>query len=499
MEFAEIIFHYFSFLSEMFTTLILICICFIIILTVLVIVLKHLIRKRARTLLPHLRESNKQGQKTVVVGFFHPYCNAGGGGERVLWVAIKSLQKRYPNVRCLVYTGDCDADGPEILQKAHQRFNITIPKQVEFIFLQSRNWVEAQKYPIFTLLGQSLGSIVLGWEALMAYVPDIYIDSMGYAFTLPLFKYFGGCKVGCYVHYPTISTDMLQRVSQRETAFNNPSLVSRSAALTSIKILYYRLFAYIYGLAGSRSDVVMVNSTWTYGHIKSLWGVGDRAVIVYPPCDILEFMRIELTGKREMPVQSILSVAQFRPEKNHQLQIDSFSKFLDKYPVKDRSKFKLLLVGGCRDGKDAQRVEELRKYAEDMGVLSYVEFKLNIPFCDLKVLMANATIGLHTMRDEHFGIGVVELMAAGTITLAHDSGGPKLDIVVPYKGQTTGFLASDAQSYANAIETIFGLSDKQSLEIRESARKSVTRFSETEFEQGFLTVLNSLINLISPC
>ena len=23
------------------------------------------------------------------VGFFHPYCNAGGGGERVLWQAVR--------------------------------------------------------------------------------------------------------------------------------------------------------------------------------------------------------------------------------------------------------------------------------------------------------------------------------------------------------------------------------------------------------------------------
>jgi len=34
-------------------------------------------------------------QKRTVVGFFHPYCNAGGGGERVLWAAIQAIQKRY--------------------------------------------------------------------------------------------------------------------------------------------------------------------------------------------------------------------------------------------------------------------------------------------------------------------------------------------------------------------------------------------------------------------
>ena len=78
------------------------------------------------------------------------------------------------------------------------------PVQVEFVFLQWRGWVEASKYPYFTLLGQSLGSLFLGWEALVAFVPDIFIDSMGYAFTIPLFRFFGGCKVACYIHYPTI-------------------------------------------------------------------------------------------------------------------------------------------------------------------------------------------------------------------------------------------------------------------------------------------------------
>lgn len=30
----------------------------------------------------------------IVIGIFHPYCNAGGGGERVLWYAVKALQTR---------------------------------------------------------------------------------------------------------------------------------------------------------------------------------------------------------------------------------------------------------------------------------------------------------------------------------------------------------------------------------------------------------------------
>lgn len=34
----------------------------------------------------------RDGRPTVA--FFHPYCNAGGGGERVLWCAIRALQNR---------------------------------------------------------------------------------------------------------------------------------------------------------------------------------------------------------------------------------------------------------------------------------------------------------------------------------------------------------------------------------------------------------------------
>ena len=105
------------------------------------------------------------------------------------WVVCCS---RYKHVRCVIYTGDVDVNRDEILERARQRFNISLPRddpdQVHFVFLQRRMWVEASRYPFFTLLGQSLGSLVLGWEALVSCIPDIYFDSMGYAFTLPLFR-----------------------------------------------------------------------------------------------------------------------------------------------------------------------------------------------------------------------------------------------------------------------------------------------------------------------
>ncbi|XP_044141988.1 GDP-Man:Man(3)GlcNAc(2)-PP-Dol alpha-1,2-mannosyltransferase isoform X1 [Bufo gargarizans] len=432
----------------------------------------------------------KDGREQKVVAFFHPYCNAGGGGERVLWCALRALQKRYKDAIYVVYTGDKDVSGEEILAGAGGRFNIKLSYPVKFVFLDKRYLVEDRLYPHFTLLGQSLGSILLGWEALVKCVPDVYIDSMGYAFTLPLFKYLGGCRVGCYVHYPTISTDMLSIVRDHTARFNNAAFISNNPVLSRLKLIYYVLFALIYGWVGSCSDMIMVNSTWTFNHVLDLWKCSDRISIVYPPCDVQTFLDIELSQKHELKKHSVVSIGQFRPEKDHKLQIRAFSTLLAKKTPEERANLKLILIGGCRNEQDELRVSGLKKLAADLGVP--VEFKVNIPFDDLKTHLGEATIGLHTMWNEHFGIGVVECMAAGTIILAHNSGGPKLDIVIPYEGHDTGFLADSEESYASAMDRILAMSEDSRLQIRQNARRSVSRFSDQEFEVNFISATELL-------
>jgi hypothetical protein len=51
-------------------------------------------------------------QLTLIV-----HSNAGGGGERVLWAAIRATQKRWPSAQCVVYTGDHDVDKKAILAR----------------------------------------------------------------------------------------------------------------------------------------------------------------------------------------------------------------------------------------------------------------------------------------------------------------------------------------------------------------------------------------------
>lgn len=477
----QLVMHYFSFLSGMITTIIALCTVLSLICALLFMTIRTLIRNRWRT------SNNNQ----TIVGFFHPYCNAGGGGERVLWCAIRALQNKYGNIKCVVYTGDVDATPEEILNQVQTRFSITLVHEVRFVYLTQRKWVEMATYPYFTILGQSIGSMLLGLEALLKLAPDIYIDTMGYAFTIPIFKYIGGCKVGCYVHYPTVNTDMLQRVVERRVSHTNASAVSNNRLLSSVKVVYYQLFAMLYGFAGRCSDAIMVNSSWTRQHILQLWRQQAITFLIYPPCNVTEFRDIPLYDDGRKTTISIVSIGQFRPEKDHRLQIQAFRLLLDNVSESIRSRLRLELIGGCRNEEDEKRVQELQLFCKELNIQENVYFYLNISFADMKHRLESATIGLHTMWNEHFGIGVVECMAAGLVTLAHDSGGPKMDIVTEYEGRPTGFLASDAHGFADAMEKIIVMNPEKRLEIRQNARNSTSRFSEFIFETNFLIVFDT--------
>lgn len=76
-------------------------------------------------------------------------------------------------------------------------------------------------------------------------ISDIYIDTMGYAFTMPIFKYFGLCKTATYTHYPTITDDMMRRVKLRITAHNNSNVIAKNPMFSWVKMIYYQIFGWV--------------------------------------------------------------------------------------------------------------------------------------------------------------------------------------------------------------------------------------------------------------
>jgi Glycosyltransferase len=216
--------------------------------------------------------------------------------------------------------------------------------------------------------------------------------------------------------------------------------------------------------------------------------------VVFPPCNTDSLQKLNVNNREDL----ILSIGQFRPEKDHSLQIRSFAKVKELVMGLPGGKdLKLVLVGSCRGKEDEERVLHLSKLAESLHMENDVVFVLNQPFSVLQDYFSRASIGLHTMWNEHFGIGVVEMMAAGLITVAHNSGGPKSDIVVPFgpEGQRTGFLASTESQY---VETLYdawmiGRDKEKSLPIRLRAQQSSMRFSDDVFLSTFKSLILKLL------
>lgn len=138
----------------------------------------------------------------------------------------------------------------------------------------------------------------------------------------------------------------------------------------------------------------MVNSRWTLGHIDQLWRARhNRARVVYPPCDNITLQQLPL-ARAPLPAAAaaptgataavaatpvLVSVAQFRPEKNHALQLRAFA-LARQAAMKGElggvaviaatarrvASARLVFVGGVRNDADRARLERLKELAQEL-------------------------------------------------------------------------------------------------------------------------------------
>lgn len=384
-----------------------------------------------------------------------------------------------------------------------------------FLYLSTREYVLSSTYPRFTLLGQSLGSLVLAYDAFGLLVPDIFVDTMGYAFTLCLSHYlFPSVPTGAYVHYPTISTDMLESLDDT-SGTKGLNAGAGTGWKGNAKRRYWKAFARLYGWVGGTVDVVMCNSSWTSDHINALWLPARQRrkqqyrepSVVYPPVAVreLESIKIDIQSERETRQPAILYIAQFRPEKNHSLILRSFARFLqdynDAHPSGSRPTPKLTLIGSVRPASpDETHIYNLRLLAHELGIRDQTEFIVDASWAVVIDRLRHSSIGTNAMWNEHFGIGVVEYQAAGLIAVVHNSGGPKRDIVVDVEGDdggsgATGFHATTETEFAAAFETALALPVEEKVAMRARARKSAHRFSDEEFARRWIAEMEKLVGL----
>ncbi|RNC52517.1 glycosyl transferase, partial [Trypanosoma cruzi] len=188
----------------------------------------------------------RRGKRRFVrgtVGFLHPSAAAGGGGERVLWVAMRAIQlddmRRGITRRYVLYCSRIGEDGVDddkrgekrLLQIVQQQFHILLPMPIEVVFLRPSltRLLSGEHYPFLTLLLQAVcGSVVLFYETcIVNSITPIVIESVGIPGIYPLLALLAGTRIISYTHYPSITSIMTKRVESGESRYNNRGFLAR--------------------------------------------------------------------------------------------------------------------------------------------------------------------------------------------------------------------------------------------------------------------------------
>ena len=220
------------------------------------------------------------------------------------------------------------------------------------------------------MFGQSLGSMIVAIEcfalSIFAYnipFPNIFSDTTGVSFTYLISKCFGCINIP-YVHYPTITEDMFRKVREMRPTYNNNTIITNNNTISNTKIIYYQCFAYIYScIMNYLTDIIIVNGSWTEYHLKRIMfeynecihadGVCNTdinnqkdtdmkyinkvpIVKIFPPCNTVALLGSEEGGDVQINRDNIvitrkpiiISIGQYRPEKDQLLQIKSFHTLL---------------------------------------------------------------------------------------------------------------------------------------------------------------------------
>jgi glycosyltransferase involved in cell wall biosynthesis len=165
------------------------------------------------------------------------------------------------------------------------------------------------------------------------------------------------------------------------------------------------------------------NSTYTAGWVKKLWDAESE--IVYPP--------VRTTVKPGKKVKLITSIGRFfdpslgHSKKQHEL-LEAFTRMFSSR--EGIGSWKLAFVGGA-DGASRDYALAVRRGAIGLPVAVH----LNAPREIVEITLATASIywhgggfgedaEMHPERFEHFGIAVVEAMAAGAVPVVFAAAGP---------------------------------------------------------------------------
>ena len=230
---------------------------------------------------------------------------------------------------------------------------------------------------------------------------DVVINTHGDA--LP-YRISGNVPYLLYLHFPTFlmnsrsgyGSNKYTRSFFWRVYFKPYSVISHSLAVRAI----------------ARSNFVLTNSQFSREAIREAFPT-LQANILYPPVDTERF-----SSAYNQPFRSreskVLVVSRFSPEKRLENAI-KIAQILG-------GKIKFELVGSLAPA-NRPYFKKLKEMIENLGLTQIVNLTPNVTNQELVNTMSKSILYLHTMVGEHFGVSIVEAMAAGLVPIVPSYGG----------------------------------------------------------------------------
>jgi glycosyltransferase involved in cell wall biosynthesis len=229
-----------------------------------------------------------------------------------------------------------------------------------------------------------------------------------------------------------------------------------------------------------RVNTVVVNSHFTKGFIDQEFP--KKAKVLYPPVDVVKFK----AKKKENLIFYLGRFSQLEQAKRQDVLVEAFKKFYDAAG----KGWQLVLAGGSDVGR-TNFVDQLKEESKTYPI-KIIE---NASFNQIKDFYARAKIfwsasgyGVDEKKQpqkvEHFGITVVEAMAAGAVPIIVTAGGHK-EIIENGKN---GFLwekESELRQLTIKLVEDESLRRKLSRQVRADAQK----YSYENFKKQFLALV----------
>lgn len=224
---------------------------------------------------------------------------------------------------------------------------------------------------------------------------------------------------------------------------------------------------------------VVCNSRFTKNFIDKEYGI--KSLVIYPPVAVEDLV----PAKKENIILSVGRFSKLQQSKKQDVLIDVFKKLVNKLKG-----WRLVLIGGSDVGGN-EFTQYLRQQAKEYPI----EILENLPFSEIKKFYARAKIfwsaagyevdeNKEPEKVEHFGISVVEAMAAGCVPVIQNKGGHK-EIV---KEGQNGFLWEEKGDLINKTLDLIK-DDNLRDRIAKSGRRDVKKFSQDRFEKEILKLV----------